>query len=277
MPDPARRPEPDGGTPPLRLTHLYVYPIKSAGVISADTWEVDHFGLAHDRRWMVIDSGGRLVSQRTHPRLALVSPTVAQGRLTLTAPGAPPLELSLRPTGSVDVKATVWDEACDAIRLGPRPATWFSEVLGSPCELVYMPDSTVRPADPAYAPAGIRVSFADAFPFLLISEESLTDLNSKLAQPLPMDRFRPNLVIAGAEPYVEDRLEHFAIGGIPFRAVKPCGRCVVTTTDQATTIRGVEPLRTLATYRKDGGEVMFGQNLVHLGTGRLTVGAPLLV
>jgi hypothetical protein len=140
-----------------------------------------------------------------------------------------------------------------------------------------MPDPTVRPADPAYAPTGTRVSFADAFPFLLISEESLSDLNSRLTRPLPMNRFRPNLVIAGGEPYVEDTLERFAISGIAFRAVKPCGRCVVTTTDQETTERGVEPLRTLATYRKQGGEVMLGQNLVHLGTGRLTVGAPVLV
>jgi hypothetical protein len=140
-----------------------------------------------------------------------------------------------------------------------------------------MPDATVRPADPAYAPTGTRVSFADAFPFLLISEESLSDLNSRLTRPLPMNRFRPNLVIAGGEPYIEDTLERFDIGGIAFRAVKPCGRCVVTTTDQETTERGVEPLRTLATYRKEGGEVVFGQNVVHLGTGRLTVGAPVLV
>jgi uncharacterized protein YcbX len=140
-----------------------------------------------------------------------------------------------------------------------------------------MPDATVRPANPAYAPDGIRVSFADAFPFLLISEESLADLNAKLARPLPMNRFRPNLVIAGGEPYVEDTLERFEIDGIRFRVVKPCDRCVVTTTDQETTERGVEPLRTLATYRKVDGLVMFGQNVVHLGTGRLSVGAPVLV
>lgn len=276
MPD-AVNPEVAGVAAPLRLTQLHVYPIKSAGGISTDGWEVDDFGLVYDRRWMVIDPDGGLVSQMTHPRLALVRPRVHQGRLLLNAPGSPLLELSLRPTGSVVVRATVWEDVCDAIWLGPRPAQWFTEVLGSPCSLVYMPDSTVRPADPAYAPDGSRVSFADAFPFLLVSEESLTDLNSKLARPLPMNRFRPNLVIAGGEPYVEDRLQRFEIGGITFRAVKPCGRCVVTATDQETTERGVEPLRTLATYRRDGGEVMFGQNVVHLGTGRLGVGAPLAV
>lgn len=263
--------------PRLRLTQITLYPIKSAGGFSAEAWDVDDFGLVHDRRWMVVDSRGMLVSQRTHPRLALVRPNLHQDRLTLRAPGTAPLVLSLRPTGSVLVKATVWDDACDAIWLGPGPAQWLTEVLDSPCELVYMPDATVRPADPAYAPDGARVSFADGFPFLLISEESLADLNRRLAEPLPMNRFRPNLVIAGGEPYIEDALDRFEIDGLAFRVVKPCGRCVVTTTDQETTERGVEPLRTLATYRKEGGEVMFGQNVVHLGTGRLTVGAPLLV
>jgi uncharacterized protein len=261
----------------LRLSQVTLYPIKSARGISASTWPVDEFGLAHDRRWMVVDSHGRLVSQRTHPRLALVCPTVHADRLTLDAPGTAPLDLALRPTGSVTVKATVWDDTCDAVWLGPRPAKWFSDVLGSPCELVYMPEATVRPADPAYAPDGVRVGFADAFPFLLISEESLADLNARLAQPLPMNRFRPNLVIAGGEPYAEDRLERFEAGGIAFHVVKSCDRCVVTTTDQETTERGVEPLRTLATYRKVDGKVMFGQNVVHLGTGSLSVGAPLLV
>ena len=263
--------------PRLELTRIVCYPIKSAAGIQARAWEVDQFGLRYDRRWMVVDSRGLLVSQRTHPRLALMHPVIQEDRLTLNAPGVPALELSLTPTGSVVVQATLWDDTCDAIWLGPRPAEWLSTVLGSPCELVYMPDTTVRPPDPAYAPDGIRVSFADGFPFLLISEESLADLNSRLPRSLPMNRFRPNLVIAGGAPYVEDTLERFTIGGIAFRAVKPCDRCVVTTTDQETTERGVEPLRTLATYRKEGGLVMFGQNVVHLGTGRLTVGAPLLV
>ena len=263
--------------PQLRLTRIILYPVKSAGGISVEAWDLDDLGLGHDRRWMVVDSNGDFVSQRTHPRLALVRPSMQNGRLTLTAPNIAPLELTLRPTGSVPVKATVWDDVCEAVWLGPQPARWLTEVLGSSCELVYLPDSTIRPADPAYAPDGVRVSFADAFPFLLISEESLADLNSRLTHPLPMNRFRPNLVIAGGEPYAEDGLQAFEMGSISFHAVKPCARCVVTTTDQESTKRGVEPLRTLATYRKVGGEVMFGQNVIHHGTGRLSVGAPLLV
>jgi uncharacterized protein len=240
---------------------------------------VDPFGLTHDRRWMVVDQRGHLVTQRTHPRLALVRPSLHPDRLMLEAPGATALELPLRPSSAVRVRVTVWDDTCEAAWLGSDPAHWLTEVLGStsPCDLVYMPESTVRPVDPAYAPAGMRVSFADGFPFLLISEESLADINARLARPLPMNRFRPNLVIAGSEPFIEDRLGHFEIGGIRFQAVKPCARCMVTTTDQETAARGVEPLRTLARFRRVDGEVMFGQNVVHFGTGRLTVGAPVLV
>jgi uncharacterized protein YcbX len=143
-----------------------------------------------------------------------------------------------------------------------------------------MPDDSVRPTDPVYTPPTSplsRVSFADGFPFLLLSEESLADLNGRLAVPLPMNRFRPNLVIAGGAPFTEDELGHFRIGGIHFEVVKPCDRCAITTTDQTTAERGKEPLRTLATYRRRGSEVFFGQNLVHHGCGRLSVGDPLLV
>jgi uncharacterized protein len=261
----------------LRLTALHVYPIKSAGGRSVQEWEVDSFGLRHDRRWMVVDRQGKLITQRTHPRLALVRPAIDGDTLRVIAPGMPALELAMHPAPSVTTRAVVWGDTCEAVWTGERPAAWFSEALGTPCSLVHMPVDTVRPADPAFAPPGVRVSFADAFPFLLISEESLVDLNARLPAPLPMNRFRPNLVIGGDRPYVEDSLTAFRLGEIEFRAVKPCGRCVVTTTDQETTQRGVEPLRTLATYRKQDGEVMFGQNVVHLGTGRLSVGASLLV
>ncbi len=260
----------------LRLTSLHVYPIKSAGGCSVRGWEVDGFGLRHDRRWMVVDQEGRFLTQRTHPRLALVRPAIEGDTLRVTAPGMPALDLPLHPRPSVTTRAVVWRETCDVVWTGERAATWFSEALGTPCSLVHMPAGTVRPADPAFAPPGVRVSFADAFPFLLISEESLEDLNRRLPTPLPMNRFRPNLVVRGASPYVEDSLTAFRIGEVDFRVVKPCDRCVVTATDQESTERGVEPLRTLATYRKVGGEVMFGQNVVHLGTGHLSVEMPLV-
>jgi uncharacterized protein YcbX len=166
----------------------------------------------------------------------------------------------------------IWKDQCTATWLGEKAARWFSDFLEAPSNLVHMADDTLRPANATYAPEGTRVSFADAFPFLVISEESLADLNSRLAEPLPMNRFRPNLVVGGAQPYDEDRWERVEINGIRLRIVKPCARCVITTTDQATTERGQEPLRTLARYRKSWGQVMFGQNAVHETLGRLRVG-----
>ncbi|HEX2250245.1 MAG TPA: MOSC N-terminal beta barrel domain-containing protein, partial [Gemmatimonadales bacterium] len=261
----------------LQLTGLTVYPIKSAGGIPVSDWPVDEFGLRYDRRWMLVDDSGEFLSQRSHPRLALARPSIRDGSLRIDAPGMPSLELPLEPTASVTTDVTVWNDTCPAAWLGERPASWFSDFLGSSCSLVYMTGETLRPADPAYAPDGTRVSFADAFPFLIISEESLADLNRRLARPLPMNRFRPNLVVAGGAPYQEDLWERIEINGIGIRVVKPCARCVVTTTDQVTAEQGREPLRTLATYRQISGKVMFGQNAVHERTGRLRVGDAVLV
>jgi MOSC domain-containing protein len=262
---------------PLRLTSLHLYPIKSAAGLAPATWDVDSFGLRFDRRWMVVDAAGQMISQRTHPRLALVRPAIDDGTLRIETAGMPALELPLAPASAVTTPATVWDDTCAAVWTGERAAQWFSDVLDTDCSLVYMPETTVRPANTAYAPPGHRVSFADAFPFLLISEESLADLNGRMPAPLPMNRFRPNLVIAGGPPFAEDALGAFQIGALPFYVVKPCDRCVVTTTDQATAERGLEPLRTLATYRRWDGKVWFGQNVLHEGTGRLAVGDVVLV
>ena len=261
----------------LRLTGLNIYPIKSARGIALAQSEVDQFGLSYDRRWMVVDESGTFLSQRSHPRLALVVPSISDGMLQVDSPGMPPLQTPLHPKSSVATRVTVWDDSCSASWVGDRAAEWFSDFLGTPCSLVHMADQVVRPANPAFAPAGVRVGFADAYPFLLISEESLADLNRRLADPLPMNRFRPNLVVAGGEPYGEDGWRTIEIGEVRLQVVKPCERCLVTTTDQATAERGKEPLRTLATYRKVGNDVMFGQNVVHENTGRLRVGDEVMI
>jgi uncharacterized protein YcbX len=258
--------------PSPALSDLLVYPIKSARGISVKRWEVDAFGLRYDRRWMLVDPRGRMVTQRTHPRLALARPAMDDERLVVRAPGVDPLHLPLRPAQTVTTTVSIWDDSCLALWQGDAAARWFSTLVEAPVTLVYMPDATWRPADPAHAPPSARVSFADAYPFLLLSEESLADLNRRMPTPLPMNRFRPNLVIRGGAAFGEDALETFTIGEIGFRAVKPCDRCVLTTTDQESAERGVEPLRTLATFRKRDGKVYFGQNLVHQGTGSLAVG-----
>jgi uncharacterized protein len=256
----------------IRLAGLNIYPIKSARGIPLDESAVDEFGLRYDRRWMVVDESGVFLSQRGHPRLALVIPSIRDGALQVDSPGMPSLRTPLHPKNTVATSVTVWDDTCPATWLGDRAAEWFSNLLGCASSLVHMADQVVRPADPAFAPPGARVSFADGFPFLMISQESLADLNGRLAQPLPMNRFRPNLVVAGGEPYAEDGWGRIEIGGVRLQVVKPCARCLVTTTDQVTGERGKEPLRTLATYRKVGGEVMFGQNVVHEGLGGMRVG-----
>jgi uncharacterized protein len=256
----------------ITLTGLNIYPIKSARGIALERSEVDEFGLHFDRRWMVVDDSGGFLTQRSHPRMALVAPALEGDVLRIQAPDMPVIEAPLRPRGGVTTTVTVWDDTCAAIWLGENTARWFSEFLRTPCNLVYMSDQVFRPANPAFSPPTARVSFADGFPFLLISEESLHDLNRRLDHPLPMNRFRPNLVVAGGTPYAEDGWTRLRIGEVELRVVKPCDRCVVTTTDQATAERGVEPLRTLATYRRRDGQVMFGQNVLHESTGVLTIG-----
>jgi uncharacterized protein len=262
----------------IKLSGLTIYPIKSARGIGVEESEVDQFGLRYDRRWMVVNPSGEFLSQRTHPRLTLVAPAIDGAILRVTAPGMPPLELPLHPKDTVRGRVAIWRDDCPASWLGENAANWFSEFLGCVCSLVHMPGSVVRRPDPLFALPGSRVSFADGFPLLLLSEESLADLNRRLPEPLPMNRFRPNVVVAGGgEPYGEDDWSRIEIGGLPLRVVKPCGRCVVTTTDQLTGERGKEPLRTLATYRTRDGEVMFGQNVLHERPGRLRLGDAVVV
>jgi uncharacterized protein len=256
----------------VRLTGINIYPIKSARGIALSEWETDTFGLRYDRRWMVVDGSGRFITQRNHPRMALVTVRVGDGVLHIDAPGMPALETPLHPGAAVLTEVVVWNFAGPGTWLGEEAALWFSTFLGTECSLVHMGDDVVRLANSLFAPEATRVSFADGYPILLISEESLADLNGRLSQPLPMNRFRPNLVVAGAEAYAEDGWGKIEIGGMPLRVVKPCFRCAITTTDQVTAERGQEPLRTLARYRRVNGEVMFGQNVVHETAGTLRVG-----
>ena len=256
----------------IALSGLTVYPIKSAAGIALSTARVDARGLAGDRRWMVVDGNRSFLTQRTHPRLALIRVAADGDRLILVAPGLPPLTVATPPDGEAAVRVEVWDDECDAIPAGRDASSWLSRLLGQSCELVYMPEPSHRPVAPRSSAPPAEVGFADAYPFLLISEGSLEDLNRRLAEPLPMNRFRPNLVVRGCAPFGEDGWRRIRIGGIQFHVVSPCSRCATTTVDQNTGQRGREPLATLATYRRAGNQVMFGQNLVHEGTGDLAVG-----
>jgi uncharacterized protein YcbX len=173
--------------------------------------------------------------------------------------------------------ARVWDDLVEVSTFGDDVERWFSEFLGARCKLVHLPERSLRPVDPAYGAPGDQVGLADGFPFLLISEASLADLNARLEQPVPMNRFRPNLTVSGCEPFAEDDWKLVRIGQITFRVVKPCSRCSITTVDQRTAAKSKEPLRTLAQFRRVGTKVLFGQNLIHEETGIMRFNDPVEV
>ena len=258
----------------VHLSGLYIYPIKSAGGIPVDAWDADERGLRHDRRWMLVDETGLFISQRELPRMALIGVRIERDCLVVDAPDMPPLEVPLDPPTTNSVLARIWDDLVESLAVGDGADRWFSELLGVGCKLVYLPDESVRPVDPDYGRPEDQVGLADAFPFLLISEASLADLNARLERPVPMNRFRPNLVVRGCEPFAEDGWRLVRIGQITLRVVKPCARCTITTVDQTTVAVGKEPLRTLARFRRAGTKVHFGQNLIHDETGTLHLGDP---
>jgi uncharacterized protein YcbX len=254
------------------LSDLCVYPIKSCGGIAVDEWEVDERGLRHDRRWMLVDESCCFMSQRNLPRMALIKVCIESEGLVVDAPGMPSLVVPFEPPDGEPLLARVWDDLVECQTVDDD--SWFSEFLEVSCKLVYLPDESVRPVEAAYAEPGDRVGLADGFPFLLISEASLADLNARLEQPLPMNRFRPNLVVGGCEPFAEDGWRGVRIGRLTFRVVKPCARCTITTVDQESATKGKEPLRTLARFRRAGNKILFGQNLIHDEIGTLRIGDP---
>ncbi|RYZ10214.1 MAG: MOSC domain-containing protein [Myxococcales bacterium] len=257
----------------MRLSGIFVYPIKSCGGISLTESEVAERGLASDRRYMLVDRTGRFVSQREEPRLCQVKVAFEGERLRATAPGAAPLGLprELEGVGLEPRPYRVWESEGRALR-EPEGSRWFSEFLQAEVSLLYMPDSERRAVSPKRARPEDIVSFADGYPLLLISEASLQELNSRLERPLEMQRFRPNLVVSGCDPYAEDTFTSLRIGEVSFRGVKRCERCVITTLDPETGEGGKEPLRTLAKYRLREGKVWFGMNLIHDGPGTLRLG-----
>jgi uncharacterized protein YcbX len=268
----------------LRLTAIFLYPVKSCRGIAVDSAQVDVRGLVGDRRFLAVDAAGRFLTQRVHPRMALIETALTADALTLSSLGHGSVSIArsgFRPPQS-EIVVTVWKDTVTADDWGDEAAAWLTDFLGLSCRLAHIGAAYARPISPHKIPSPLaqvpspahEVSFADAYPFLVISEESLADLNGRLDAPLPMNRFRPNLVVTGAAPYAEDAWGRFRIGKVVFHGATRCGRCVVTTTDQSTATRAQEPLRTLAIYRRDAeGVVMFGRNLIHESkTGRLSVG-----
>jgi len=261
------------------ISALHVYPVKGCRGIALEVARLTTTGLAYDRHWMVVHPDGRFATQRELPRMAVVGTALDDGCLTLAAPGLEPLSV-LSDQDGPRREVDVWGDRCVGIDEGEAAASWFSRVLGRPLRLVRFDPSTPRPSDPQFANGLPAFSeFSDGFAILVISEASLVDLNARLEKPLPMNRFRPNIVISGVESFDEDRMEALTADGIELRLVKACTRCQVTTTDQETGQVGAEPLRTLAGFRMHPnlGGVAFGQNaIVARGAGRaLRVGQAL--
>ena len=269
-----------------RLRSIHIHPVKAFRGLALPEAEVEPWGLAGDRRWVLMDDGGKVVTQRRQPRLA---PAVAEllpgGGVRLSAPGMESLTVPVpRPSGTVPVEI-FRDKVEGVLAEGEAAHAWCSAYLGVGVRLVHMDDPAAsRPVGPQYALPGETVSFADGFPLLLTSTASLDALNTLIAQgdhahegPLPMNRFRPNVVVAGTEAWAEDDWSLVSIGEVTFRVAKMCGRCVVTTTDQATAERGREPLHTLGRHRRLDGKLVFGQNLVPRSRGTIRVGDPVTV
>lgn len=252
------------------LSRIIVYPVKSLGGVELGSAAIDEFGLRHDRRWMVVDEHGRFQTQRWRPRMALARAAIDGEEVRLIAAGMP--DLPLAPGGGASAAVAVWDDICVAEGCGAEADVWMSRFLGEACRVVYMPASSRRPTRRRREESLGRVGFADAYPFLLVSEASLAALNERLAAPVPMNRFRPNLVVGGVAPHGEDSWSRGAIGGVPFVVTKQCERCVLTTIDQDTGVGGREPLRTLASYRTHARHVLFGVYLAHSACGTVGVG-----
>ena len=255
------------------ISQLFIYPVKSLGGIAVQSAVVTSRGLQHDRRWMLVDGNNRFLSQRSNPQLALFQLELIEEGFRITyVPNQAIQIIPFIPQTQDVLKVRIWNDECNATKVSDELNAWFSSILNEETHIVYMSDDSIRHVDTKYAGQGHITSFADDYPMLLISEASLDDLNARLAEPIPMNRFRPNMVVAGIEPYMEDQMLHFTAAAIDFYGVKTCARCVMTTIDQQTAQGSVEPLKTMANYRKSNKKIHFGQNLVHQGEGVLNVG-----
>lgn len=267
----------------LQLSEIWIYPIKSLGGISLKEAKITDRGLEHDRRWLLVDEDGLFLSQREYPELALFQPEINGDALIITHKiKQEAVHVSLNQTFSKATSKTnvkVWDDTIEAYEMDKTISNWFSKLLNCSVRLVYMPEESHRKVDSDFSKTGNEInSFSDGFPFLLIGQSSLDDLNFRLKQAVSMNRFRPNFVFVNGGAYEEEMWGEFKIGQVTFYGVKPCGRCVITTIDQELGVKsGKDPLFTLSKYKKIGDRVVFGQNLISTQLGEVRIGDEIII
>jgi len=244
------------------LSELWIYPIKSLGGVRVSSARVKPKGLQFDRRWMLIDEDGNFITQRKISKLALFKLALIQDMFVINY-GGDQILLPLNAAVTINpTHAYIWNDEVTVYEVLGEYSNWFSRHLGFPCRLVYFPEDHPRPVDATYSLNNDQVSLADGYPFLIIGQSSLDDLNKRLKIPVSMNRFRPNFVFSGGMPYEEDKFRRFTIGRSSFFGVKQCSRCSLITVNQHTAESNNEPLATLSTYRKEGNKILFGQNLL---------------
>ena len=255
----------------IRISSLSIYPVKSCREVKLSSSRVDDFGLQNDRRWMVVDENGVMLTQRRIARMCLIQPELTETGLLLSASTMDSINIKTPRENDRSI-VTVWDDQCQAIDAGDEAAYWLSSFLSVTCRLVYFPNDEFRQVDLDYANEGDKTAFSDGFPLLLISQASLDDLNQRLDTPISMSRFRPNIVVQGCEPYAEDSWKKIRIGDITCRVVKPCSRCVIPSINIETAEKEAEPTKTLVSYRKRDNKIFFGQNVISEMKGTVEVG-----
>jgi uncharacterized protein len=258
----------------LQISQLFIYPIKSLGGIAMQQVEITATGFKHDRRWMLVDDNNMFLTQRAYPQMALLQVGENADGIFVFHKQHPlqSITLPFKTEYSKKINVTVWDDVCEALEADEDINNWFSDMLDMRCKLVYMPNSTKRSVDKRYAANNEITSFSDGYPILMIGQASLDMLNQKLTEPLPMNRFRPNMVFTGGHAHIEDGMAAFTIEALNFLGVKPCARCVMTTIDQQTAKAGKEPLKTLSAYRMKNNKIYFGQNVLQQQHGFIKIG-----
>jgi len=255
----------------LKLTGIHIYPIKSLAGISLSESMVEERGLKYDRRWMLVDESGMFMTQRKIAKMALFKTAIEYETLVVTAPDNDMIKIPLSKELSEIIEVKIWDDECLAYALSERYDQWFSDKLGMKCRIVYMGDQE-RLANADWVQNNEKVSYADGYQYLIVGKSSLNDLNERMDEDVPMNRFRPNLVFSGGEAFDEDNWIDFKVGEVSFYGIKPCARCLITTIDQNTSEKNTEPLITLSKFRKWDNKIFFGLNAAVADAGVIRVG-----